>query len=166
MNRLLIDLDICSKCDECGSLCSYREHPHNNGIMSIRELAHFSVICRRCSDAPCVAACPMSALEKQADGKLKRYLMRCTSCKSCSRACPFGTIYSDTIPFIASRCDACIGRLNNGSNPICLDSCQAGGISFGNFDENREANMFKISENIIVKTSLKWERELPQSQKR
>lgn len=163
--RLLIDLDTCSKCDECGMLCSYVQHPANNGITSLRELAHFAVICRKCDDAPCVASCPWEALEMQtspAGGQdyhmLKRYMMRCTSCKSCSRACPFGTIYAETIPFITARCDYCLGRLQEGESPICLESCSHGGVRYGEFEESLEENLYKVSEYLIVRTAQKWER--------
>lgn len=158
MKRLLIDLDICSKCDECGMLCSYIQHPQNNGITSLREFAHFAVICRKCDDAPCVASCPWEALEMQDYNMLKRYMMRCTSCKTCSRACPFGTIYPETIPFVISRCDYCLGRLKEGQSPVCLESCSHGGIKYGEFEENKEEHIFKASEYMVVKTALKWER--------
>ena len=158
MKRLLIDLEKCAECEECGSVCSYVQHPSNNGITTLRELAHFAIICRRCDDAPCVASCPWEAIEKQEDKVLKRYMMRCTSCKSCANGCPFGTIYPETTPFIIERCDFCVGRLGAEEAPICLQSCSHGGIKYGEYEENKTENIYKVSEHLLVKTSLKWER--------
>ena len=161
MKRLLIDLEICDKCEECGMLCSYIQHPNNNGIATLRELAHFAIICRRCDDEPCVSACPWEALEKQTDRVLKRYMMRCTSCKSCANGCPFGTIYPDTIPFVVSRCDYCLGRLPQEKSPICLESCSHGGIKYGEFEEKKDEGLYQVSDYLIIKTNLKWERLEP-----
>jgi len=108
-----------------------------------------------------VEACPWEALEKQNDGVLKRYMMRCTSCKSCSMACPFGTIYPETIPFIASRCDYCLNRLPEGASPICLESCSHGGIKYGEYEEKKEEGLYRASEFLVIKTALKWERLEP-----
>ena len=142
-------------------LCSYIQHPANNGITSLREFGHFAVVCRRCDDAPCVASCPWKALELQKDtNMLKRYMMRCTSCKSCSRACPFGVIYPETIPFVITRCDYCLGRLRTDESPICLESCSHGGIKYGEFEENKEECIFKASEHLLIKTNYKWDRIL------
>ena len=159
MKSLLIDLDTCSKCEECGMLCSYIQHPANNGITSLREFAHFAIVCRRCEDSPCVSACPWEALEFQKYDMLKRYMMRCTSCKSCSHACPFGVIYPETIPFVISRCDFCIGRLKEEEAPICLESCSHGGIRYGEFEEKTEDHLYRVSDHLLVKSDYKWERD-------
>lgn len=147
-------------------LCSYIQHPSNNGITSLREYAHFAIACRRCDDAPCVGSCPWDAIELQREtNMLKRHMMRCTSCKSCSRACPFGVIYPETIPFVISRCDYCLGRLGPAQMPICLESCGEGGIKYGDFEENKEACIFSVSERLLVKTAYKWER-IPETPKK
>lgn len=166
MKRLLIDLDACSQCDECGMLCSYIQHHYNNGITNLREFAHFAIVCRRCDDAPCVASCPWEALEMQETKMLKRYMMRCTSCKSCSRGCPFGVIYPETIPFVISRCDFCLGRLRGDELPICLQSCAHGGIKYADLEENKEEHIFKASDYLLVKTDYKWDRVKEPSKKR
>jgi len=158
MKQLLIDLDLCSACKDCGAICSYIRHPSNNGITSLLEFAHFALVCRRCEDSPCVAACPWEALEFQKYNSLKRYMMRCTSCKSCSKACPFGVIYPETIPFVIARCDYCLSRLGEGQSPACLEMCTYGGIRFGDFEENKAENIFRISDSLLIKTSFKWER--------
>ncbi len=166
MKRLFIDLEHCAQCESCVMKCSYMHHPVNDGITTLRELAHFAVICRRCEDEPCVRACPWEALEKQPDKVLKRYNMRCTSCKSCSSACPFGTIYPETIPYLVSGCDLCLGRLKEGESPVCLASCPHGGIRYGEFDEDPANHIYKVSENLMVKSDLKWEREIQQGAKK
>jgi Fe-S-cluster-containing dehydrogenase component len=166
MKRLLIDLEHCALCPGCGQECSYSYHQSNRGLTALREFAHFAVVCRRCDDAPCVGSCPWEALEKQTDGILKRYLMRCTSCKSCANACPFGTIYPQTIPLIASRCDYCLERLAEGKRPVCVESCGHDGIQYGEFEENKEEGIYKVSEYLLVKSALQWQRVLPEKKKK
>ena len=157
MKRLFIDLEICSKCPECVIRCSYFYHPGNNGITSLREYASFVLYCRQCEEAPCVDSCYHDALEKQPDGVLKRYNFRCTSCKSCVWACPFGTIYPEVIPYVNSKCDYCIGRAN-GSPPECVPTCPYKAVEFrDSLVEKPEENIFFIGDNLAVK-SRKWER--------
>ena len=156
MKRLFIDLDICNSCPDCVVGCSYFYHPQNNGITNLREFATFSVYCRQCEEAPCVNACYRDALEKQEDGVLKRYSIRCTSCKSCVIACPFGTIFPDFIPYLASKCDYCVGMTQN--LPACIESCPHKAIEVKEVEENPEENVYFVGKNLAVR-SRKWSKE-------
>ncbi len=154
MKRLFIDLELCDKCRECKVACAYFYHPQNNGIDSLREYATFATICRQCAEAPCVNSCYHNALEKQADGLLKRYSMRCTSCKSCAIACPFGVIFPELIPYINSRCDYCLS-LGKQKMPLCVSSCFYKAVELKEVAEDKEKNIFLVGDNLAVH-SLKW----------
>jgi Fe-S-cluster-containing dehydrogenase component len=94
-SRLLyIDLDVCTSgdCGSCNLKCSYASlEKNNNGIASVAELATMVLVCRKCEEAHCVAACPVEALERRdEEGKvLVRHNLRCVGCTSCSHACPY-----------------------------------------------------------------------------
>ncbi|MBU0502785.1 MAG: 4Fe-4S dicluster domain-containing protein [Candidatus Omnitrophota bacterium] len=163
MKRLYIDLDICNNCKECRASCSYLYHPQNNGVTSLREYATFTLFCRHCEEAPCVNSCYHDALEKQPDGILKRYNMRCTSCKSCVIACPFGTILTDFIPYLDSRCDFCITKAD--AMPVCVTNCPEKAIEVREVEENIEQNIYFIGNTLAV-CSRKWLREDIQPKKK
>ncbi|RKY31677.1 MAG: 4Fe-4S ferredoxin [Candidatus Omnitrophota bacterium] len=156
MKRLFIDLDICNNCEECRVSCDYFYHPQNNGITNLREFATFALFCRHCEEAPCVNACYHNALEKQPDGILKRYKMRCTSCKSCAIACPFGTIFADFTPYLDSRCDYCVGISTK--LPKCVTTCPEKAIEVKEVKEDIEQNIYFIGESLAVH-SRKWSKE-------
>ncbi|MDD5505129.1 MAG: 4Fe-4S binding protein [Candidatus Omnitrophica bacterium] len=155
MTRLFVDLDICSTCKECKVACDYFYHPQNNGIANLREYATFATICRHCEQAPCVNSCYHNALERASDGHIKRYKMRCTSCKSCVLACPFGVIFQDFIPYLDSKCDFCVGQ--KGRLPRCITACPKKAVEFKDVEENLEQDMYFVGEHLAVHTR-KWSR--------
>jgi Fe-S-cluster-containing hydrogenase component 2 len=110
--RLIIDL---AACDRCATPC------HHPAVLAIRERATFELVCRRCQVASCVLACPFQALERTADGIIKRHNLRCVSCKSCALACPFGTIYAELLPFYALDYAAAVGVLVGGASAATSD---------------------------------------------
>ncbi|MDP8247178.1 MAG: hypothetical protein P9M00_03510 [Candidatus Tritonobacter lacicola] len=156
--RLLIDLDKINRHPEWTVRCSYEGHPRNNGLSFIREMATYALVCRRCEEGTCILACPKEALEKQENGILKRYNMRCVQCRSCSYACPFGTIAPEIVPYRTSTCDYCIGRLRNGEAPLCVQTCPEGAIQYGDFEENPEENAFLVGDNMVIRAA-SWEKE-------
>jgi len=158
MKKLLIDLDVIEKDKDAGMECDYFYHPDNNGLLRIFEIANFAVVCRKCEDAPCVASCPKDALEKDENKILKRYSMRCVACKTCSHACPFGTIYPETIPYVIPQCDYCLDRLGEGKAPACVKTSRSDALQYGNFKEDEAKGICAVGDRVLVKVK-KWERK-------
>ena len=160
--RLYIDLDICAsdQCESCDIQCSYFYHPVNNGILSVIELAAYALVCRKCEEPHCVSACPVDALEQQKEkgNLLVRHNMRCISCKSCSHACPYGTIYPENVPLLIHICDFCLDRRELETEPLCIQSCSHNALSLRKADQELEENTFLVGDNLIVH-STHWMRE-------
>lgn len=152
--RLIIDLEKCDACERCDSVCAYfyRPHPTDHGVFSLRERATFHLICRRCEEASCVDACTYGALERQKDGVLKRFSLRCVSCKLCAQACPFGTIQSNMLAFYETPCDHCLGRGDEA--PPCVKSCSKGAIEYRDVSPD-EADIHVIDAHLAART-VKW----------
>jgi len=91
--------------------------------------------------------------------------MRCVSCKTCSWACPFGTIYPETIPYIFNRCDLCRGVVTESTLPMCVISCPHGGVRFEEIEPDPEKDLYLINDNLVVR-SIHWRRDPVQTKKR
>ncbi len=161
--RLFINLDVCAtgKCQKCEIKCSYLYHPENCGIISAVELATYSLVCRRCEEPHCVKACPQEALEQQKDKNklLIRHNLRCVSCKSCSHACPYGTIYPENVPLLIHNCDYCLDRRNTKDEPLCISSCPHGALLLAQADLELDENTFLVGNNLIIhSTHWKWDK--------
>ncbi len=160
--RLFVDLDKCAtgQCPECEIRCSYFYHPDNNGILSVAELAAYALVCRRCEEPHCVAACPAEALEQQAEGNrlLMRHSMRCVACRSCSHACPYGTIYPEAVPYLSQVCDYCLDRRQAAGEPLCIASCPHGALGLRKAEGQLPEGTFLVGDNLLVR-STHWNRE-------
>jgi Fe-S-cluster-containing dehydrogenase component len=160
--RLFIDLDVCSsgQCKKCEIKCSFFYHSNNNGIVSVAELATYYLVCRRCEEPHCVNACPVEALEQQKDKDklLIRHNMRCISCKSCSHACPYGTIYPELVPLLIHNCDFCLDRREDKDEPLCIKTCPYGALKLKAASSDLDENTFLVGDSLIVH-STHWDRE-------
>jgi Fe-S-cluster-containing dehydrogenase component len=79
--------------------------------------------------------------------------MLCTGCGSCAIACPFGTIYTDLIPYPSSVCDLSKGRLKKGEKPLCVTTCEDGSIDYREVDLKKESDLMEVFDGIVVKVA-------------
>jgi Fe-S-cluster-containing dehydrogenase component len=161
MKRLLIDIPAFLNSNAPADIiqCEYMFHQDvNNGALNILEIAQFAVYCRQCKDAFCVSACPKEALEHQENGTIKRYNMRCVGCKSCVIACPFGTIFSEVINYVSSKCDFCLSRMEEFENykPVCSLTAPAGSISIKEFNGEETENDIYFSGDYLAVKNNNW----------
>ena len=152
--KLIIDLAKCKPQAESGARCSYKHHPQNAGVDALLEMIRFALICRRCEAAPCINACPRGALEKIPStnddaGTLRRANMLCTGCGTCAIACPFGTVYTDLVPFPSSVCDRCEGRLQTGEKPLCVTTSEDGAIDYADVEAGDD--LIEVFKGILVR---------------
>ncbi len=104
-----------------------------------------SVACMHCSDAPCIAVCPVNALYQRADGIVLVSKKTCIGCGYCFMACPFGAPQFPKGNVFGARgamdkCTFCAGgpeetfskeekqlygqnRIAEGKVPLCASMC-------------------------------------------
>lgn len=148
MNRFVItEPSKCIGCRTCEIACALA-HPIGDGSTQTLTPENFKprlklvktlevtapVQCRHCVNAPCVNACPTSALVYR-DNTVQLIEARCIGCQSCVLACPFGAMEVISVPAkktnlgtlsvddfisVAHKCDMCI---EVPSGPACVTVC-------------------------------------------
>ena len=143
---MLIDLRTCIGCHACSVACKsefdvplgvFRDtvkyvesgtYPHAT--------RHFvPVLCNHCEDAPCLDACPTSAISRLEDGQVVIDKGRCNANRYCMSACPYGAIYIDPYEQVAQKCTFCEHRTADGRQPACVDACPTKCRIFGDLDD-------------------------------
>lgn len=162
MNRFVIaQPDKCIGCRTCEVACA-QVHPINNGetaltpsnfrprlklVKGLKTTA--PVQCRHCENAPCVNACPSSALVYDR-GTVQLIAERCIGCQTCVIACPFGAMEMAPVsverPALGSlsvrafvmqahKCDLCI---DVPTGPACIPVCPTKALFLMDADMTRE----------------------------
>ncbi len=93
-NLLVLDLERCTRCDECVKACA---ETHDGITRLIRDGMRFdrflvASACRSCVDPFCLAGCPVDAIHKH--GQLNHIEIEdyCIGCGLCAQNCPYGSI--------------------------------------------------------------------------
>lgn len=95
--------------------------------------------CNQCADAPCVTACPTSAMFTRADGIVDFDKSVCIGCKACMAACPYDAIFINPEDDSAEKCNLCAHRLDVGLEPACVTVCPTQAILVGDLDDPASA---------------------------
>jgi Fe-S-cluster-containing dehydrogenase component len=158
---IFIDKDKCVGCYSCIVACKLEHHlppypvhpplgnPKGPELIRVYQVGpqirddevhqYFQPIsCMHCLDAPCIAACPQSAIYQDIETGITLVNEdNCIGCKSCLGVCPYGApqFYDDKL----NLCDLCIHRLGErrreGRYTACEAACPARAIHVGTTDE-------------------------------
>jgi formate dehydrogenase iron-sulfur subunit len=94
-----------------------------------------SDVCKHCTHAGCMDACPTGALIRTEFGTVVIQPDVCNGCGYCIPSCPFGVIDRDHEDGRAAKCTLCYDRLEDGLEPACAKACPTDSIQFGFYDE-------------------------------
>ncbi len=142
----MIDHSRCIGCHACTVACksendvplgSFRTWVKYTEQGSFPEVKRsFAVLrCNQCSEAPCVAICPVKALQKRSDGIVDIDPNACIGCKACMQGCPYDALYLNPSKGIAEKCHFCAHRVEVGLAPACAVVCPTEAIVPGDFHD-------------------------------
>ena len=163
MKAFVIDISICNGCYCCQIACK-DEHVGNDwspyakpqpdtgqfwlklgeyvrGSVPKVKMHYLPVMCQHCDNAPCIPACPVKgAIYKREDGLVIIDPDKCTGCKACVDACPYGAIYFNEDLNLAQKCTGCAHLLDSGewTVPRCADACPTEALKFGEESELKD----------------------------
>jgi CRP-like cAMP-binding protein/Fe-S-cluster-containing dehydrogenase component len=139
---LVLDLEKCTRCDECTKACS---DTHQGVTRLIREGLRYDKFlvassCRSCLDPYCMVGCPVSAIRRR-DSREILIEDWCIGCGKCAENCPYGNINMHPFPTNekapdpnnpnrtlavvrqkATMCDLC-HDLGPNAEPSCVYAC-------------------------------------------
>jgi anaerobic selenocysteine-containing dehydrogenase/Fe-S-cluster-containing dehydrogenase component len=158
-------IERCIECNACATACK-NEHEVPWGVNRRRVVTindgmvgaekSISVACMHCSDAPCMAVCPVDCFYRTEDGVVLHDKDVCIGCGYCSYACPFGAPQFPSQGTFGVRgkmdkCTFCAGgpeahgseaefekygrnRLAEGKLPLCAEMCSTKALLGGDGD--------------------------------
>ena len=110
--------------------------------------------CMQCDSPSCVAACPVNATYKQADGLVVIDPKKCVGCGNCVTGCPYGARYRNPTTRVADKCDFCSQRLAVAEEPACVVTCPTKARIFGDLnDPGSEVSRLVSKENLVRVTA-------------
>jgi Fe-S-cluster-containing dehydrogenase component/formate-dependent nitrite reductase membrane component NrfD len=142
----VIDHTRCIGCHACTTACkSENEVPLavtrtyvkyvDVGVFPQARRAFQVTRCNQCDHAPCVTACPTSAMFRRSDGIVDFDKSVCIGCKACIAACPYDAIFINPADHSAEKCNFCAHRIDMGLEPACVVVCPTEAILVGDLND-------------------------------
>jgi formate dehydrogenase iron-sulfur subunit len=106
-------------------------------VRKMGEWVFMSDVCKHCTNAGCLDACPTGALIRTEYQTVVLQPDVCNGCGYCVSACPFGVVERRADDGRAWKCTLCYDRQNGGMVPACAKACPTASIQFGELSELR-----------------------------
>jgi formate dehydrogenase iron-sulfur subunit len=124
---------------EDGDLVNWATEPTTTDggfdLSDVSSWIFMSDVCKHCTHAGCMDACPTGALIRTEFGTVVLQPDICNGCGYCVPACPFGVVDRDHDDGRAAKCTLCYDRLEDGLEPACAKACPTDSIQFGAYDD-------------------------------
>ncbi|MCB1052551.1 MAG: cyclic nucleotide-binding domain-containing protein [Acidobacteria bacterium] len=140
---LAIDLNRCTRCDDCVTACASTHGGRPRFIREGNKVQNWLIpkSCYHCLDPVCLVGCPTGSIHRGGAAEVIEIQDDlCIGCGACARNCPYDAIVmhgdgekwpDDMIPtglrgkdrLIASKCDLCSQA---GHEPACVSQCPQG----------------------------------------
>jgi anaerobic dimethyl sulfoxide reductase subunit B (iron-sulfur subunit) len=129
-----IDLTSCGGCKCCQVACKDKNNLNvgeffrrvvevEGGTYPSPWVYNISMACGHCTNAACMAACPQSAITKDANGIVTINSSLCVGCRRCEWACPYGAPTFIEATGKMAKCNACVDERDALGNPYCVGAC-------------------------------------------
>jgi Fe-S-cluster-containing dehydrogenase component/formate-dependent nitrite reductase membrane component NrfD len=158
----VIDQTRCIGCHACTTACksenlvplsvtrTYVKHV-DVGVFPQARRAHQVTRCNQCAHAPCVTACPTTAMFKRPDGIVDFDKSICIGCKACMAACPYDAIFINPEDHSAEKCNFCAHRIDVGLEPACVVVCPTQAIIIGDLNTDGYLSQIVNREAVAVR---------------
>ena len=117
-----------------------------DAVRKMGEWVFMSDVCKHCTNAGCLDACPTGALIRTEYQTVVLQPDVCNGCGYCVPACPFGVVDREHLDGRAGKCTLCYDRLEDGLEPACAKSCPTDSIQFGPHEELVELASRRVAE--------------------
>lgn len=133
MKAITVNSQKCVGCRICEQWCSvghFNVVSHRKSRISVIRSSDYMnspLVCRQCTDTPCIDACPyeIRALSKDAStGAVLVNEESCSGCGKCIRACPHGAIKKHPAYKFVLVCNLC------GGDPLCVKHCPEQAVNY------------------------------------
>lgn len=171
---VVADEDKCVGCKACELACYFAHNRMEKNVALTVGTAQSTVMpklfvtradgknmpiqCRHCEDAPCLNVCEYGAIDRTEDGIIINP-EKCSGCKDCLMACPFGAIElypmfedgeriekieTEETRMAAYKCDLCMDRPGG---PACVEVCPHKALRLVTIEDDTDEKLIKAATN-------------------